>query len=69
MPLVIRSMIAARKAKIIDLNFKLATAIDLAGRNVLEAVQTSVYPQGDRLPGRRTASGRRSTPSPRTASS
>jgi uncharacterized protein YqfA (UPF0365 family) len=43
-PLVIRSMIAARKAKIIDLSFKRATAIDLAGRNILEAVQTSVYP-------------------------
>ncbi len=45
MPLVIRSLIAANKAKIIDLDFKLATAIDLAGRNVLEAVQTSVYPK------------------------
>jgi uncharacterized protein YqfA (UPF0365 family) len=44
-PLVIRSMIAARKAKIVDLSFKRATAIDLAGRNVLEAVQTSVYPR------------------------
>lgn len=44
-PLVIRSMIAARKAKIIDLDFKRATAIDLAGRNILEAVQTSVYPK------------------------
>lgn len=44
-PLVIRAMIAARKAKIIDLTFKRATAIDLAGRNILEAVQTSVYPR------------------------
>jgi uncharacterized protein YqfA (UPF0365 family) len=44
-PLVILSMIAARKAKIIDLTFKRATAIDLAGRNLLEAVQTSVYPR------------------------
>lgn len=44
-PLVIRSMIAARKAKIINLSFKQATAIDLAGRNILEAVQTSVYPR------------------------
>src|SRR5689334_18787569 len=44
-PLVIRSMIAARKAKIIELNYKRATAIDLAGRNILEAVQTSVYPR------------------------
>ncbi len=44
-PLVIRAIIAANKAKTIDLDFKLATAIDLAGRNVLEAVQTSVYPK------------------------
>ena len=44
-PLVIRAIIAARKARLDDLNFKLATAIDLAGRNVLEAVQTSVYPK------------------------
>ena len=29
----------------INLDFKLARAIDLAGRNVLEAVQTSVYPK------------------------
>ncbi len=44
-PLVIRACIAAVKAKIVDLNFKQATAIDLAGRNVLEAVQTSVNPK------------------------
>ncbi|QDS97628.1 flotillin-like protein FloA [Adhaeretor mobilis] len=44
-PLVIRSIIAARKAKIIELGFRQATAIDLAGRNILEAVQTSVYPR------------------------
>lgn len=44
-PLVTRAIIAATKAKIIDLDFKQATAIDLAGRNVLEAVQTSVYPK------------------------
>ncbi len=43
-PLVIRSLIAAHKAKL-ELDFKLATAIDLAGRNVLEAVQTSVNPK------------------------
>jgi len=51
-PLVIRAMIAARKAKIVDLNFKRATAIDLAGRNVLEAVQTSVYPRVIDCPGK-----------------
>jgi uncharacterized protein YqfA (UPF0365 family) len=44
-PQVIKAIIAANKAKTIDLSFKLATAIDLAGRNVLEAVQTSVYPK------------------------
>lgn len=52
-PLVIRSIIAARKAKI-PLTFKLATAIDLAGRNVLEAVQTSVYPKVIDCPARNT---------------
>ncbi len=44
-PLVIRALVAARKAKTIKLSFREATAIDLAGRNVLEAVQTSVYPK------------------------
>lgn len=44
-PQVIRAMIAARKAKTINLTFQEATAIDLAGRDVLEAVQTSVYPK------------------------
>jgi uncharacterized protein YqfA (UPF0365 family) len=44
-PLVIRAMIAAAKAKTIHLTFEHARAIDLAGRNVLEAVQTSVYPK------------------------
>jgi uncharacterized protein YqfA (UPF0365 family) len=54
-PLVIRAIIAANKAKIIDLTFKLATAIDLAGRNALEAVQTSVYPKVIDCPARGTA--------------
>jgi uncharacterized protein YqfA (UPF0365 family) len=44
-PLVVRALIAARKAKTIQLSYREATAIDLAGRNVLEAVQTSVYPK------------------------
>ncbi|MFH1264778.1 MAG: flotillin-like protein FloA [Planctomycetota bacterium] len=57
-PLVIRAIIAAQKAKILELDFKLATAIDLAGRNVLEAVQTSVYPKVIDCPSR--ASGRES---------
>lgn len=44
-PLVIRALIAAKKAKTIPLTFREATAIDLAGRNVLESVQTSVNPK------------------------
>jgi len=42
---VIRALIAAKKAKTICLTFREATAIDLAGRDVLESVQTSVYPK------------------------
>ena len=41
---VVDALIAADKANI-DLDFKTATAIDLAGRDVKEAVQTSVYPK------------------------
>jgi uncharacterized protein YqfA (UPF0365 family) len=41
---VINAMIAAHKANI-DLPWKTATAIDLAGRDILEAVQTSVNPK------------------------
>lgn len=44
-PQVVRALIAARKSKTITLSFREATAIDLAGRDVLEAVQTSVYPK------------------------
>ena len=43
-PNVIRALIAANRADI-DLTYKRAAAIDLAGRNVLDAVQTSVYPK------------------------
>ncbi len=43
-PLVIKAIIAAHKARL-NLAFKQAAAIDLAGRDVLEAVQTSVYPK------------------------
>jgi len=42
-PNVIRALIAAHRAEIV-LQYKRAAAIDLAGRNVLEAVQTSVNP-------------------------
>lgn len=41
---VVDALIAASKAGI-DLTFEIATAIDLAGRDVLSAVQTSVYPK------------------------
>jgi len=41
---VVSALIAASKANI-DLNFETATAIDLAGRDVLSAVKTSVYPK------------------------
>lgn len=43
-PGVIKAIIAAHRADI-DLDFDRAAAIDLAGRDVLEAVQTSVYPK------------------------
>ncbi|MHC4422527.1 MAG: flotillin-like protein FloA, partial [Planctomycetota bacterium] len=41
---VVKAMIAADKAKI-ELPWDRATAIDLAGRDILDAVQTSVYPK------------------------
>ncbi len=41
---VINALISADKANM-DLNFKTATAIDLAGRDVFEAVQMSVNPK------------------------
>ena len=43
-PNVVRALIAADRANI-DLSFKTATAIDLAGRDILDAVQTSVNPK------------------------
>lgn len=43
-PRVITAMIAANKANI-PLDWKTATAIDLAGRDILEAIQTSVNPK------------------------
>jgi uncharacterized protein YqfA (UPF0365 family) len=41
---VINAMIAANKAQI-ELPWQIATAIDLAGRDILDAVQTSVNPK------------------------
>ena len=43
-PLVIKALISAEKANI-NLTFRQATAIDLAGRDVFEAVQISVNPK------------------------
>ncbi|MBX3433038.1 MAG: flotillin-like protein FloA [Pirellulales bacterium] len=43
-PRVIDAIIAAHRADI-DLDFDRAAAIDLAGRDVLDAVRTSVYPK------------------------
>ena len=43
-PNVVRALIAANRADI-PLSYKRAAAIDLAGRNVLDAVQTSVNPK------------------------
>ncbi len=41
---VVKALIASNRAGL-DLDFKIATGIDLAGRNVLEAVQTCVNPK------------------------
>ena len=41
---VVHALVSASKANI-ELSFKMATAIDLAGRNVLDAVQMSVNPK------------------------
>ena len=43
-PRVVQALIAASKANI-PLTFQRATAIDLAGRDVLDAVKTSVHPK------------------------
>jgi uncharacterized protein YqfA (UPF0365 family) len=59
-PNVVRAMIAAHRAKI-DLDWSKAAAIDLAGRDVLDAVQTSVNPKVIDVPnsqsGRQTIDG------------
>ena len=41
---VIRSLVAAHRARL-DMDWQVAQAIDLAGRDVLDAVRTSVYPK------------------------
>ena len=67
-PNVVRALIAANRADI-PLSYKRAAAIDLAGRNVLEAVQTSVNPKVIPCPDPSSGRNRRSTAWPRTASS
>ena len=53
---VVRAMIAADKANI-PLKFQQAAAIDLAGRNIVDAVQTSVNPKVIDCPGANSANG------------
>jgi uncharacterized protein YqfA (UPF0365 family) len=55
-PQVIRALVAARKSRQITLSFREAAAIDLAGRDVLDAVQTSVYPKVIDCPPRNASS-------------
>ena len=62
-----RALIAANRANI-DLSWQTATAIDLAGRDILDAVQTSVNPKVIDCPNPKPAGAARSTRSPRTAS-
>jgi len=49
-PTVVTALIAANRAAI-ELSWKTATAIDLAGRDILDAVQTSVNPKVINCPG------------------
>lgn len=55
-PRVIQALIAAHRAKI-NLDWQTAQAIDLAGRNILEAVQTSVYPKVIDCPDAKVSAG------------
>ena len=55
-PNVIRSLIAAHRAGI-DMDWQVAQAIDLAGRDVLDAVRTSVYPKVIDCPDPRKSAG------------
>ena len=53
---VVRALVAAYRAKI-DLDWKTAQAIDLAGRDILDAVRTSVYPKVIDCPDPRRSAG------------
>ncbi|MEQ9409140.1 MAG: flotillin-like protein FloA [Fuerstiella sp.] len=55
-PNVIRALIAAQRAEI-DLDWETAQAIDLAGRDILDAVRTSVYPKVIDCPDPKRTSG------------
>ena len=55
-PNVIRALIAAQRANI-DLDWETAQAIDLAGRDILDAVRTSVYPKVIDCPDPKRSSG------------
>ena len=55
-PNVVRALIAANRANI-ELTLKTATAIDLAGRDILDAVQTSVNPKVIDCPDPQTSRG------------
>lgn len=55
-PNVIRALIAAERAKI-PLDWETAQAIDLAGRDILDAVRTSVYPKVIDCPDPKRTSG------------
>lgn len=55
-PNVIKALIAAHRAGI-DLDWQVAQAIDLAGRDVLDAVRTSVYPKVIDCPDPRKSQG------------
>lgn len=55
-PNVIRALIAAHRAGI-DMDWQVAQAIDLAGRDVLDAVRTSVYPKVIDCPDPRKSAG------------
>ncbi len=55
-PNVVRALIASHRAGI-DMDWQVAQAIDLAGRDVLEAVRTSVYPKVIDCPDPKKTSG------------
>lgn len=55
-PNVIRALVAAHRANI-DMDWQIAQAIDLAGRDILDAVKTSVYPKVINCPDPRKSAG------------